>query len=131
MLLHRYAAIRLDGYTKRLSKSIKGHHFDTGNPPAPACQGPPGCEALCVRISRVRSQGSWIRSQEAWNPVFLLLLAPGDEQFTFHQQGSQDLGVPQNHPEKSSNFKPIPRATKIMKIGPKVTNNHEKSDLES
>ena len=32
-----------------------------------------------LRISRVRSQGSWIRSQEAWNPVFLLLLAPGNQ----------------------------------------------------
>ena len=27
--------------------------------------------------------------------------------------------------------KPVPRATKIMKIDPKVTKNHEKSDLES
>ena len=54
------------------------------------------------------------------------------QQLICHQpRRSQDLGWPQNHPEKSSNFKPVSRATKIKKIGPKATQNHEKSTPES
>ena len=37
-----------------------------------------------------------------------------------------DLGLPQGSPEKSSNSKPVSRASKVMKIGPKATQNHKK-----
>jgi hypothetical protein len=33
--------------------------------------------------------------------------------------------------ENSSIFEPVSKATKAMKIGPKATQNHEKSTLES
>jgi hypothetical protein len=42
-----------------------------------------------------------------------------------------DLGCPQNHADKSSNFKPVSSATKVMKIGPEATPNHEKWILKS
>ena len=48
-----------------------------------------------------------------------------------HPQGAQDPGWPQNHHENSSIFEPVSTATKAMKIGPKATQNHEKSTLES
>ena len=40
-------------------------------------------------------------------------------------------GVPPGNPENLSIFKPVSRATKAMKIGPKATQNHEKMTLES
>ena len=36
--------------------------------------------------------------------------------------------MPQGRPEKSSNFRPVPKAAKVMKIGSKGTQNHEKMD---
>ena len=53
------------------------------------------------------------------------------QRVTTNQAGTLDLGCPQNHPEKSSIFKPVSRATKTMKIGPDATQNHEKLTLES
>ena len=38
--------------------------------------------------------------------------------------------TPESH-GNSSIFKPVSRVTKVMKIGPKATLNHEKSSLES
>ena len=38
--------------------------------------------------------------------------------------------TPKSH-ENSSIFEPVSKATKAMKIGPKATQNHEKSTLES
>ena len=52
-------------------------------------------------------------------------------QFTTHQMDALDLGCPQNHADKSSNFKPVSSATKVMKIGPEATPNHEKWILKS
>ena len=49
---------------------------------------------------------------------------------SINQRGSQDLGVLQDRHEKSSNFKPVSRATKIMKIGPKATQNNKECTLE-
>ena len=49
---------------------------------------------------------------------------------TINLEGSQDLGCTQTHPEKSSIFKPVARATKVMKIGLKATQNHEKWTLK-
>ena len=40
-------------------------------------------------------------------------------------------GVPPGTPENPSIFKPVSRATKAMKIGPKATQHHEKLTLES
>jgi hypothetical protein len=40
-------------------------------------------------------------------------------------------GVPPGNPENPSIFKPVSRATKAMKIGPKATQNHENLTLES
>ena len=40
-------------------------------------------------------------------------------------------GVPPGNPENLLIFKPVSRATKAMKIGPKATQNHEKMTLES
>ena len=74
-----------------------------------------------LRISR--SQVSGIL--DCW------LLGSRQKQFTTNQADTFDLGHPQNHPEKSSNFKPVSRATKVMKIGSKATTNHEKWTLES
>ena len=42
-----------------------------------------------------------------------------------------NLRVPLGNPENKSIFKPISRATKGMKLGPKATENHEKLTLES
>ena len=47
----------------------------------------------------------------------------------YHHPGGldcQDLVTAQIHPEKSANFKPVSRATKLMKIVPRATQNHEK-----
>ena len=61
----------------------------------------------------------------------IVVIGPGDEPI-YHQPGAaQDLGRPQDDPERSSNFKLVCNATKVMKIGPKATQNHEKWTLES
>ena len=82
-----------------------------------------------------QSQDSQFRSQDLWSQVSMilewLLLGPGDPPFTTNPEGSQDLGWPQNHFEKSSNFKPVSSTTKVMKIGRKGNQNHEKWSLES
>ena len=39
--------------------------------------------------------------------------------------------APPGKPKQPSIFKPVSKATKAMKIGPKATQNHEKSSLES
>ena len=57
-----------------------------------------------------------------------LLLGPGNHPIYLPPERSRDLGWPHNHP---SNFKPVSRATKVMKIGPKATKNHEKLTVES
>ena len=61
-----------------------------------------------------------------------IMLLSARERTNLPQPGwSQDLGWPQNHHEKSSIFKPVSSAPKVMKTGPKVTQNHEKLILES
>ena len=60
----------------------------------------------------------------------LLLLRTGDRHIYPQPGGAQGLGWHQNHIEKSSNFKPVSKPTKIMKIGLKANQNHEKSTLE-
>ena len=45
-------------------------------------------------------------------------------------RGSGSGMTPESH-ENSSIFEPVSKATKAMKIGPKATQNHEKSTLES
>ena len=59
------------------------------------------------------------------------LLSPKKERIATHPEVTQDPGWPQNHHENSSTFEPVSKATKAMKIGPKATQNHEKSTLES
>ena len=59
------------------------------------------------------------------------LLYPKKERIALNPLGSQDLGRPQDHNENSSIFEPVSKATKAMKIVPKVTRNHEKSTLGS
>ena len=87
---------------------------------------------LCTlfSVSRLPVSVSGSRESGFRDPGLVLLRAW--EQANYHQPDwAQDLGWPQNHPEKSPNFKPVSRATKIMKIGLKATQNHEKSTLES
>ena len=45
-------------------------------------------------------------------------------------RGSGSGMTPESH-QNSSIFEPVSKATKAMKIGPKATQNHEKSTLES
>jgi hypothetical protein len=45
-------------------------------------------------------------------------------------RGSGSGMTPESY-ENSSIFEPVSKATKTMKIGPKATQNHEKSTLES
>ena len=59
------------------------------------------------------------------------LLSPKKGRIALKPPCSLDLGWPQNHDENSSIFEPVSKATKAMKIGPKATQNHEKSTLES
>ena len=59
------------------------------------------------------------------------LLSPKKERIALNPLGAQDLGWPQNHHENSSIFEAVSKATKAMKSGPKATQNHEKSTLES
>ena len=56
---------------------------------------------------------------------------PGDEQISFHQACCQDLVVPQGSPEKTSNFKPVSRTTKVMNFGTEGTRNQRTWSLES
>ena len=57
--------------------------------------------------------------------------APGKQHGYPQPGGAQDLGVPQGSHENSSNFKPVSRASKVMKIGPKATPKHQKLTLET
>ena len=50
---------------------------------------------------------------------------------TFPDVHCLSSGVPPGTPENPSIFKPVSRATKAMKIGPKATQNHENLTLES
>ena len=61
------------------------------------------------------------------------VLEPGlkSNQFTLLQAGAQDLGVPKGSHEKSSNFKPVSKASKVIKIGPKATQKHQKWTLKT
>ena len=59
------------------------------------------------------------------------LLSPKNHRIAPNPEVTQDPGWPQNHHENSSIFEPVSKATKAMKIGPKATQNHEKSTLES
>ena len=61
----------------------------------------------------------------------LLVLSPKKRRIALNPLGTQDLGWPQNHHENSSIFEPVSKATEAMKIGPKATQNCEKSTLES
>ena len=54
-----------------------------------------------------------------------------DRPVTLQQAGALDLGLPQGSHENSSNFKPVSRASKVMKIGPKATQKHQKWTLET
>ena len=59
----------------------------------------------------------------------MFVIGPGEET-TYHQaRRAQDLGAPQNSPEKSSNFKPVFRASELTRICPNVIQNH-KNDPE-
>ena len=61
------------------------------------------------------------------------------EWFTVPKKGTHRLkptrdsgsGMTPESYENSSIFEPVSKATKTMKIGPKATQNHEKSTLES
>ena len=61
----------------------------------------------------------------------MLSCAPGEHPVTFPDVRCLNSGVPPGNPENLSIFKPVSRATKAMKIGPKATQNHEKITLES
>ena len=61
----------------------------------------------------------------------MLSCAPGERPVTFQNVHCLNSGVPPGNPENLSIFKPVSRATKAMKIGPKATQNHEKMTLES
>ena len=57
--------------------------------------------------------------------------APGMRYFGTLDVRVLNSGVPPGNPENLLIFKPVSRATKAMKIGPKATQNHEKMTLES
>ena len=71
---------------------------------------------LGLRISRIgfKDPGTVVTRARGWTNYC-------------RQERSKDLGWPQNHPEKSSYVKPGSRATKVMTIGLKAIQNHEKS----
>ena len=80
----------------------------------------------------MESDGQVSRGYEAQVSASMVLESRAKKQrVTINPEGSQDLGWPQNHHENSSILEPAPKATKAMKIGPKATQNHEKSTLKS
>ena len=112
---------------------------------SPSLEGPPGYEGFplaCIILSlfgwnqitalnfRTSQFAFWLWGISVHGSWFIWFRL-GTNQFTPNPEGSQDLGWPQNHLEKSSNFKPVSKATEIMKIGPKTTQNHETLAVES
>ena len=89
-----------------------------------AMESPLKGQSLISHVSCLRSVGLFTVSY--WT-VYCTKKMP----IALNPQGAQDLGWPQNHHENSSIFEPVSKATKAMTIGPKATQNCEKSTLES
>ena len=51
---------------------------------------------------------------------------PGDQPVTFHWAAALDLGLPEGSHEKSLNFKPVSKTSKIIKSAPKATKKRQK-----
>ena len=109
----------------------------------PPLRGPPGCGAslcnpvssvsciLCTLFSVSRLPVSVSGSVESGFRDPGLFVHRAQEPTIYPQPDrSQNLGWPQNVLDKSSNFMPVSRATKVMKIVPKATQNHKKWTLE-
>ena len=57
----------------------------------------------------------------------LWLLGPGNQPIQLEPSAMPRPGGNPESPWKVINFKPVSRATKLVKIGPKATQNHEKN----
>ena len=78
--------------------------------------------------SRSASQDLLNRFRQGhWNVVIAL----GMNQFTINPAGSQDLGLPQDSPEKSSSFKPVAKASKVLRIAPIAIKKNQERAVES
>ena len=67
------------------------------------------------------------RKSHVSGPIGLFLLYQKNHRIALNPPYPLDLGWAQNHHEISSIFEPVSKARKAMKIGPKATQNHEKS----
>ena len=63
--------------------------------------------------------------------IWLLTVRLESGMVTLHGAYTLDPGLPQGSHENSSNFKPVSRASKVMKIGPKATKKHQKLTLKT
>jgi hypothetical protein len=63
--------------------------------------------------------------------IWLLTVRLESSMVTTQQAYTLDPGLPQGSHENSSNFKPVSRASKVMKIGPKATQKHQKWTLKT
>ena len=120
----------------------------------PLEEGPPGCEAFAQSsIFDLRLRWNHITAlnfldfhildplkgsishfsclMSRFSGLLDCLLSPRKKPIALNPEVAQDPGWPQNHHENSSIFEPVSKATKAMKIGPKPTQNCEKSTLES
>ena len=124
-------------------------------PPAPACQGPPGCEAYvcnhCFQVppvlqspvdSQVFQSFPVLQSAIASLPVWYLLLTvcrsaiwclvtvywTQGQGTNPHLGGFPQPGSPQGIPEKSSNFKPVSKTLKNQKKCPQGNQKTPKCD---
>ena len=119
-----------------------GHIYIYMYPPAPACQGPPGCEAYVVTTNLTTSIPFKVSNLTACNltnlsklqvlqiPILkysilelaswclVVVVAPGISRFTFPRPGPLDSGAsqPDHRIQWNSNDLPIP--TKTLKMMP-------------
>ena len=63
--------------------------------------------------------------------IWLLTVRLGTVPVTFQQACCLSPGMPQGSHEKSSSFKPVSRASKVMKIGTKAPQKHKKMTLKT
>ena len=125
-------------------------HFATNQAKSagPSLEGPPGCEAFplsciqcplflsfCIQVFSYPFIPAWLMlhcvSCIVLLAIWLLTVRLESSMITTQQAGALDLGLPQGSHENSSNFKPVSRASKVMKIGPKATQKHQKLTLKT